>query len=164
MEQYDPKDLQSTLLYMREEYGRAVFRDPPRMYSVICELAPALQNEGNILQQMASAGILKELEQTALTKDENEQSLAVMKARSWLVNSMFMNEDKADEFQAVIAALYGIKVPEKPPALPPPAVSASASTCGPLSNRKYFVVSGRRWRSDALRRGRDGRLQRRIWR
>ena len=71
MEQYDPKDLQSTLLYMREEYGRAVFRDPPRMYSVICELAPALQNEGNSMKESIRASPVKKGAQSQPRKKRN---------------------------------------------------------------------------------------------
>ena len=109
MGQYNPKNLRSTLFFMWRKCGPQIFQNPSRMYSALCDLSPALRDEWNILRLLGNSGVLTEAAQAALDADEEALTRAVMKVRSWLLDHLFMREDKANEFQEAISALYGVQ-------------------------------------------------------
>ena len=111
MDYYYKNDLQSVLLYIREELGYRVFRDPPKLYATIRDLAPELEPEGAVLRQIAEKGLLSELKAAADSADTTLQNRVLMKIRYQVMKITLNNEEKADFFLETLVRLYGLQIP-----------------------------------------------------
>ncbi|MBR4211308.1 MAG: leucine-rich repeat domain-containing protein [Oscillibacter sp.] len=121
---YDPKDLRSVLLYMRGKFGAGIFEEPPRMFSILLDLAPRLKPEGNALRQMSDAGLLRELRKVSESGNKLDAVRTVAKSRQWLADYLMLGK-KADYFVAVLQTVYGLEVEPPTPdsednSTPPP--------------------------------------------
>lgn len=116
---YDPKNLQSVLLYMRQKFGAGVFDEPPRMFSILLDLAPGLKPQGNILRQMSDAGLLRELRKVSESGNDYERVRVIEKSRSWLADYLMLSDEKAGYFVSVLQTVYGLQT-EKPKPTPQP--------------------------------------------
>ena len=116
---YDPKNLQSVLLYMRQKFGAGVFDEPPRMFSILLDLAPGLKRDGNVLRQMSDAGLLRELHKVSESGNDYERVRVTAKSRSWLADYLMISDEKADYFVSVLQTVYGLET-EKPKPTPQP--------------------------------------------
>ena len=118
---YNRNDLQSVLMYMRNQFGAGVFEEPPRMVSILLDLAPGLKRDGNVLRQMSNAGLLRELRTASESGAERERTRLTAKSRLWLTEYLMLPDEKADYFMTALQAAYGLEVtPPKPSAPPQP--------------------------------------------
>ena len=157
MEQYDPQNFESVILYMRRKFGVDIFQEPRRMYAIFCDLSPHLKPYGNIMRQLAERGTLAELE-VASRDAETLWDRAAMKARHTLENELFIGAERVDYFLSVLSALCGVSETAHPiPAFyreepsvkpsPPPAKIISRGECGQnvdytLDENGVLTISG----------------------
>ena len=157
---YDPKDLQSALLYMRNKFPiEALAKRPARMYDILCDLAPTLKRHAKVLRRMGEAGLLRELHFVAEHGDAEQKFRAVMKARYWLTDYLGLSAERADDYMNVLNVVYRLDADlsklteaERAPALEPqsdaptkvPAKSADAATKFP-SVILYAGRTGKQW-------------------
>ena len=121
---YDPKDLQSALLYLRERFGAGALEEPRRMVAILLDLAPDLKRDGNVLRQMSEAGLLRELRTASESGAEHERLRVAAKSRLWLTEYLQLPDERADFYMTALQAVYGLEIePPKPPPQPvaPPA-------------------------------------------
>ena len=59
MAEYDAKDLQSVLLYMRGRFDVGAFEEPRRMVAILMDLSPDLKRDGNVFSPVLD--ILRQL-------------------------------------------------------------------------------------------------------
>ena len=115
---YDANDLKSVLEYIRDEYGKSVFRNGAQMYGFISDFAPGFSAEGDILRRLSERGMLSELEQTADAKNQMEISRTLMKIRYQLEQKMFISKEKTEFFLDALETLYKLNTPPPVPTLP----------------------------------------------
>ena len=104
---------------MRQKFGAGVFDEPPRMFSILLDLAPGLKRDGNVLRQMSDAGLLRELRTVSESGNEYERVRAIEKSRNWLADYLMLSGEKADYFVSVLQTVYGLET-EKPKPTPQP--------------------------------------------
>ncbi len=128
---YDPKDLQSVLLYMRRKCGVGVFEESRRMVSMLLDLSPGLKRDGNVLRQMSEAGLLRELHAAVDTGGKHDRQRVVMKSRSYLMDYLQLPDGRANFYMTALQVAYGLAVdmPSQPvtPSEPPPPKPQSKS-------------------------------------
>ena len=133
MDGYDPQNFESVMLHMRREFGAAVFREPPRMYAIFCDLSPKLKPYGAVMRRLAERGLFAELDAASYGGDAARQARAMMKARDVLQNELLLADDRTGFFLGVLCAMYGMAPPLSPGTLqPPPIPSASAQSFTPI--------------------------------
>ncbi|MBQ7680955.1 MAG: leucine-rich repeat domain-containing protein [Oscillibacter sp.] len=96
MEQYDPRDFESVIAYMRQRFGIEVFREPGRMYSIFCDLSPGLEPYGNVFRRLAERGVF------ALSDSPRMNA----KARYVMENDLLLGAERVDYFLGVLNSLY----------------------------------------------------------
>ena len=141
---YDPKDLQSVLLYMGQRFGREIFLSPPRMVAILGDLSPALGPDGNVLRQLGERGLLRELEQAAASGDNMKQTRIVVKIRDFLTNYLFLMDSKVDFYLTALSAVYAVQSPAAPqpqPVSQPKPAPQSKPTPAPAPQAQ-IVASG----------------------
>lgn len=112
---YDPKDLQSVLLYMRQKFGAGIFEEPPRMSAILKDLAPGLKRDENVLRQMSDAGLLRELRKVSESGNDYERVRAIVKSRGWLGDDyLTLTHERVEYLMTALQAVYGLEV--EPPA------------------------------------------------
>ena len=118
---YDAKDLQSVLLYMRGRFGAGAFEEPRRMVAILMDLSPDLKRDGNVLRQMSEAGLLREQRIASESGAEHEQLRTVTKSYDWLTDYLQLPDERADYYVAVLKTAYGLTVETpKPQSAAPP--------------------------------------------
>lgn len=93
------------LTEIRSRFGKDVFRNGSRLYSIICDLDPSLKRDGNILRQLIVAGCLEPF-LMEVDNDEHEIVRASLKIQDWLENELFLQHDRACLYSGVLKAVF----------------------------------------------------------
>lgn len=97
MANYDPKDLESILVYIESRFGAEFFMQRGRFISIFRNLAPSLKDESEMLDRMSKLGIMDEFVNTS-TKDVVVQERLIAKFMDSFTDRAFI--------QPVIASNY----------------------------------------------------------
>ncbi|MDE6833752.1 MAG: leucine-rich repeat domain-containing protein [Ruminococcus sp.] len=106
-------DIKRALKSMITEHGQDIIRDSNKFVSLLRDYIPEYEKECRLLRNMLQAGILANM-----LRESEQQSIAIMKAREYMISEMFLSEN-ASEFVIVCFAYmlgweYTPKIIDKP--------------------------------------------------
>lgn len=84
------KEIQLIMKKMINEYGTAVLTNTGKMVAFVNDYLPEYDKERRLLNNMLNAGVLKNM------LDENDQNIAVMRAKSYMLSECFVSENAAE--------------------------------------------------------------------
>ena len=102
---YDNTDLLSTIMYLRETFGKEALSDSRKMQSLLSDLAPSLKREGRIFALLIENGYYTLFEQ-ADTEGENARNMACSKALAFLEGE-YIQKEQASYCVDVLACFFG---------------------------------------------------------
>ena len=109
MSEYDSKNLESTLIYMRKVWGTEVFLNPEQVYSFLSDLAPELKNERKMVERLSRNGILSDFINNS-QEDVSTQKRLLVKFTDTLINTEYVQADIAAEYLKIMVSVFGWKV------------------------------------------------------
>ena len=118
MSDYNPNDLKSTLVYIKDRFGLEIFINQGRLTAVFSDLAPKLKKERNMVDRMSRIGIIKDF---ALYSGNSitDQKRIMSKAMEELTQSEFIRSDIATYYLEVLADVFDweirIDIPKEAP-------------------------------------------------
>ena len=136
--EYDASDFRSVLKYMRQRFGRELFRNPKRMSAVLRDLAPSLDAENNVLRQLGERGLLSELDR-AQSRDVQR---VMMKLRACLTDYLQLPPERADDYLSVLMDVYGVSGPPPRPSTIPQTSGRAGILAWSLDASGVLTVSG----------------------
>ena len=128
MNNYNPKDLKSTLIYIKKTFGEDIFTRPKELLAVFSDLAPSLKDERNMLERIAQIGTLTDFV-FCTGKSEKERKRVISKARVQLTQSQYIMPEIVDSYLDILASVFEWEIK--------PRTIESQSD----SRRKYLVVA-----------------------
>lgn len=84
------KDIQLIMKKMINEYGDGILNDTGKMVAFVNDYLPEYDKERRLLKNMLNAGVLKNM------LAENDQKIAVMRAKSYMLSECFVSENAAE--------------------------------------------------------------------
>ena len=118
MSDYNPNDLKSTLVCIKDRFGLEIFINQGRLTAVFSDLAPKLKKERNMVDRMSRIGIIKDF---ALYSGNSitDQKRIMSKAMEELTQSEFIRSDIATYYLEVLADVFDweirIDIPKEAP-------------------------------------------------
>ena len=106
-------EIKRSLKSMITEHGQDIVKDSNKFISLLRDYIPEYEKECRLLRNMLQAGILANM-----LRESEQQSIAVMKAREYMVSEMFLSENAAEFvivcFTYMLGWKYTSKFTEKP--------------------------------------------------
>ena len=106
MADYNAKDLQNTLMYIKKNFGTNVFTAPGRVPALLSDLAPSLKEDRVMLERMSRLGILEGFVNTD-GSGEREKDMFVSKTITRLTESEFIRGKIAATYVATLVEVFG---------------------------------------------------------
>ena len=106
-------DIKKALKSMITEHGQDILKDSNRFVSLLRDYIPEYEKECRLLRNMLQAGILANM-----LRESEQKSIAVMKAREYMISEMFLSENAVEFvivcFTYMLGWEYTPKLIEKP--------------------------------------------------
>lgn len=109
MSEYNPNDLTSTLIHIRESFGTEPFLKQGKVVALVSDLAPKLKNERTMLERMSRLGILEEFA-SQIKPDEVVQKRLIAKSMSLLTHSEYIRSTIAASYIKILTAVFSWSV------------------------------------------------------
>ena len=110
-------DIKRALKSMITEHGQDIVKDSHKFVSLLRDYIPEYEKECRLLRNMLQAGILANM-----LRESEQQSIAVMKAREYMLSEMFLSENAAEFvivcFTYMLGWEYKPKLADKPKSAP----------------------------------------------
>lgn len=105
MKDYDPSDLTSTLVYIKNEFGLNVFTKQGRAAALVSDLAPRLKNDRIMLERLSRLGILEDFVSNTSADEEVKRRL-IYKFMSGLKYSEYIRADIVDTYLSTLVTVF----------------------------------------------------------
>lgn len=110
-------EIKRALKSMMMEHGQDIVKDSNKFVSLLRDYIPEYEKECRLLRNMLQSGILANM-----LREGEQQAIAVMKAREYMVSEMFLSENAAEFvivcFTYMLGWEYTSKLTEKPKTAP----------------------------------------------
>lgn len=105
MSEYNPSDLTSTLVYIKNRFGTEVFSKRGRVPALVSDLAPSLKNDRVMLERMSRLGILGEFVSISKADDSTKKRL-ISKTMTLLTHSEYIRPAIAATYLSVLVDVF----------------------------------------------------------
>ncbi|MCM1506782.1 MAG: leucine-rich repeat domain-containing protein [Ruminococcus flavefaciens] len=120
-------EIKRALKSMMNEHGQDIIQDSNKFVSLLRDYIPEYEKECRLLRNMLQSGVLANM-----MRESEQQGIAVMKAREFMVSEMFLSENAAEFvlvcFTYMLGWEYTSKLTEKPKAVSEQSTATGAGT------------------------------------
>lgn len=109
MSEYNPSNLTSTLVYIKNRFGTDVFAKHGQVSALVSDLAPSLKSDRIMLERMSRIGILEEFV-SACNADENTKKYLISKSMTILTHSEYIRPNIAATYLNILVSVFGWNV------------------------------------------------------
>ncbi|MBO5104633.1 MAG: leucine-rich repeat domain-containing protein [Ruminococcus sp.] len=126
-------DIKRALKSMMDQYGQDIIKDTNKFISLLNDFIPEYEKERRLLKNMLQCGVA-----AIMLKESEQQKIAIMKAKEFMVSEMFLSENAAEFvivcFTYMLGWEYVSKLTEQKKTEEPQSADATGSGSSPKNN------------------------------
>lgn len=103
-QKYNPNELLSTLVYIKQKFGLELFFDAHKLNAIVLDLSPQLGREIKIIKRIIETGLLEELKQKNI--DSQKEKIIFAKIQHWMVEEEYIQAEKATQYVWILKKVF----------------------------------------------------------